>query len=364
MTVNQFEGLNKIPVKTKKWVNVNEITITDYEMPKINPFNNVNIIGDHIEGIIIDKLQKGAVMPLNKKFIYGVGENLINQGERDFNEGYLIKIGKDIKTEKPIIIEFNMDENNKTLVDNIIIVGEENSKADIVVKYKSLDESKNYHNGVCKIFAKENSDIKLTKINLLNNKGYHFDSNLAEIMGEGNVNFIYVDFGARYSITNYHGDLAYENGKSTINSIYLGEGNKVIDTNYIMTHKGRRTNSEIMVQGALKDQAKKNFKGTIDFKRGAVKSKGSEEEYCMILSDKAKAKAAPLLLCEEEDVSGNHAASSGKINEEKLFYLMTRGISYEEARRLIIEAAFNPIIDKLSSDELKEEIVNEIKRRL
>ena len=84
----------------------------------------------------------------------------------------------------------------------------------------------------------------------------------------------------------------------------------------------------------------------------------------MMLSEKARAKAMPVLLCEEDDVSGEHAASSGKIDENKLFYLMSRGLSYEDAKILIVRAAFNPIIDLIGNEEIIEEILAEVDRRL
>ena len=84
----------------------------------------------------------------------------------------------------------------------------------------------------------------------------------------------------------------------------------------------------------------------------------------MILSPKAKAKAMPLLLCDEDDVSGEHAAASGKIDENKLFYLMSRGLDYNDARRVIIEGAFNPIIDKVEDEATRNEILVAIKECL
>lgn len=360
----QFNNLNKTPVRTKSWLKINDVSIGNYEMPKIKVFNNVNIINDDVEGVTIEKLEKQNIFPLNKKFIYGASEELVNQGEKEFNEGYLIKINKNSKVIEPIIIEFNLDSENKTLVDNIIIVAEENSKGKIVIKYKSMDDKIGYHNGVCSIFAKDNSEVQVVKVNLLNKNTANFDSNLSEVGYDALVDFVSIDLGGKYSVTNYHGDLIEENSKSTLGSIYLGEDKKVIDMNYVMTHRGRRTNSEIITKGALNDYASKVFRGTLDFKKGASKSVGAEDEYCMMLSPNVKAKALPLLLCAEDDVSGQHAASSGKIDEDKLFYLMTRGISYEEARRVIIEASFNPIIDKIKDDCIKDEILIEIKERL
>ena len=360
----QFNNLNKTPVRTKSWLKVNDVSLGDYEMPEIKAFNNVEFINADSQVVSIEKLKREDIFPLNKKFIYGASEELVNQGEKEFNEGYLIKIEKNSKVIEPIIIEFNMDSENKTLVDNIIIVAEENSKSKIVLKYKSMDNSEGYHNGVCKIFAENNSEVQVIKVNLLNKNSANFDSTLADISYGGLVDFVSIDLGGKYSVTNYHGDLIEENAKSTLSSIYLGEDKKVIDMNYVMTHRGRRTNSEIITKGALNHEASKIFRGTLDFKKGASKSVGAEDEYCMMLSPKVKAKALPLLLCAEDDVSGQHAASSGKIDEDKLFYLMTRGISYDDARRVIIEASFNPIIDKIKDDCIKDEILIEIKERL
>ena len=72
----------------------------------------------------------------------------------------------------------------------------------------------------------------------------------------------------------------------------------------------------------------------------------------MILDDNAKSKSLPMLLCHEEDVEGEHGVSSGKIDENKIFYIMTKGISEEEAKRLIVKANFNKIIKEIDDVKL------------
>lgn len=84
----------------------------------------------------------------------------------------------------------------------------------------------------------------------------------------------------------------------------------------------------------------------------------------MLLSDKAKSKALPMLLCTEEDVEGSHSTATGKVDESELFYLMTRGFSKKEAMKLIVKANFSAIIDKINDESLKEEIINEVDNRL
>ena len=114
----------------------------------------------------------------------------------------------------------------------------------------------------------------------------------------------------------YYSNLSGNKARANINSIYLGTGEQVFDINYIAELFGENTETNIEVQGALKDSATKNFKGTIDFKKGSKKAKGNENEFCMLLSDKAHSKALPMLLCTEEDVEGNHSSSAGKIDDD------------------------------------------------
>ena len=82
----------------------------------------------------------------------------------------------------------------------------------------------------------------------------------------------------------------------------------------------------------------------------------------MILSDNARSKSLPMLLCHEEDVEGEHGVSSGKLDDKKIFYIMTKGISYNEAKRLIVKANFNKIINELDDVKLAyyiNEMINE-----
>ena len=134
--------------------------------------------------------------------------------------------------------------------------------------------------------------------------------------------------------------------------------------NYIGELRGKKSNIDIDVQGALKDKAKKHFKGTIDFKKGCKKAKGNENEACMLLSDTARSLALPMLLCSEEDVEGNHSSSAGKIGEKELFYIMSRGFELKDAMKLMVRARFNKILQNIKDEELKEEILEEIDKRL
>lgn len=359
---NKFLNINKAPVRTKSWVGVNALTLKEYSGLELKAFNNSNV--STIDGVTIKKLNSYRDEKLSKELLYGVGEELTKEADENYNEGYIIKLEKDVELKKPVVIKYGLDAKNNTLVDNLNIIAEAGSKGTVIIEYKSEDNSEGYHNGLYRIVADKNSEVKVIEVNLLNNKTAHFLGISAEVHDEGKVDYVSIGFGGKYSVTNYHGDLSGKKSNSTIRSIYLGDEDKIIDINYIMTHKGKESTSNIITNGVLKDESKKTFKGTIDFKRGASKSEGSESEYCLLLSKKARSKAMPLLLCEEDEVSGEHAASSGSIDENKLFYLMSRGLDYNQARKVIVQGAFNPIVDLIKVSSIKEDVIKELDRRL
>ncbi len=344
--------INETPVRTSRNFNANNITIKDVIIPEqIKEFNNIIIKNDNV------KIEEN-LSDINLS--YGIGERLIEQIRKQSNK----KIKIDLKENMTEQIEFKFDKDNSELVENIEIIANENSTSTIMLKYEAEEDIEAWHNGLIRIFAKKNSKINVIFINLMNTKSHNFISIENQIEENASVDYTVVDFGGKNSITNYYTNIVGDNGNNNIDTIYLGKEEQLFDLNYIVELRGKKSNVNIEVQGALKDNAKKHFKGTIDFKRGCKKAKGNENENCMLLSDTAKSLALPMLLCSEEDVEGNHSSSAGKIGEKELFYIMSRGFELKEAMKLMVRAKFNKILEKISDEELKEQILKEIDDRL
>ncbi|MBP3831566.1 MAG: SufD family Fe-S cluster assembly protein [Clostridia bacterium] len=343
--------LNQTPIRTSKNYKINNIEL-DLEFPnKIEEFGGLTISGDTSNFNISDEVSK---IPL--KYGNGLESQIFEKGNQN------IKI-EETKTGS-LYLEFNLNEENSVLAENIEIDANTKSKTTIYIKYMSNDNFECYHNGIIRVNAKANSKTNIVVVNMLNNKSNNLLSIENTLEENARVDYTIVDFGGKTSITNYYSNIKENGAKANINTIYLGAGNQVFDINYIAELFGKNTETNIEVQGALKDEARKNFKGTIDFKKGSKKAKGDENEFCMLLSDKAKSKALPMLLCTEEDVEGNHSSAAGKIEDDKLFYIMSRGLSEKDAMKLIVKAKFNKILETIKDEELKQEIVEEIDKRL
>jgi Fe-S cluster assembly scaffold protein SufB len=120
----------------------------------------------------------------------------------------------------------------------------------------------------------------------------------------------------------------------------------------------------MQVRGALLGSSEKTFRGTLDFLEGAKGSVGRENEEVVLLSPTVRNRSVPIMLSHEDDVDGHHAVSIGKMDEEKLFYLMSRGLDLADAQRLVVEASFNPVLDRIPDEALKTEIDEHLQRRL
>ena len=352
--------LNETPVRTAKNFRINNIKLENIEVPEVIPlFENVTIIGDTSKMDIEQNADN-----TNTDLVYGLSEELTNQVKHGANQKIKLNINSNQNKKSESEIDFNFDNENTILIDNIEITANENSKSTVIIKYTSNQENESYHNGIIKAKAEKNAELNIVLVNLMNTKSNNFLAIENDFGENAKINYTIVDFGGNHSITNYYSNLQGDNCDNQLNTIYLGKENQVFDLNYIGELRGKKSNIDIEVQGALKDIAKKHFKGTIDFKKGCKKATGNENEACMLLSDTAKSIALPMLLCSEEEVEGNHSSSAGKIGEKELFYIMSRGFELKEAMKLMVRARFNQILEKIENEELREEILQEIDKRL
>lgn len=348
--------LNETPIRTSKNFNVNNIKLSDVCIPeKIEKFNNIEIIGK------TSKIQIDEFVD-NCNLTYGLGKSFENQINNQANQK--LKITIEGNNDKEIQINYKFDNENMNLIENLEIIANRDSKATIIIKYVSENKGEYFHNGIIRLFGKENSIIDIIIVNVMNSDSNNFISIENQCELNSKSKYTVIDFGGKNSITNYYSNLIGKYSDNKINTIYLGKKDQVFDLNYIAELRGKESNVDIDVQGALKDTSKKHFKGTIDFKKGSKKATGDEKEYCMLLSDKAKSLALPILLCSEEDVQGNHSSSAGKIGEKELFYIMSRGFEKKEALKLMVKAKFNKVIENIENESLKNEILEQIDKIL
>ena len=281
---------------------------------------------------------------------YGINNKQINNG----NFKYELEI---IDNSKYGIINFDINDDLVDLIELNI-----NKDSNYLINYNSKKSI--YHNGLIKVNISENVKANIIVINNVNSDSTNIMSFDNICNTDSNLNYLIVDLGGNTSVSNYYSNMIGNNSINNLNSIYVGNKNQVFDINYLVEMFGQNSKCNIDVQGSLSNESKKSFKGTIDFKKGCKGSIGNENEYCVLLSDKVISKSLPMLLCTEEDVIGNHATASGKVDDKTMFYIMSRGISKKDAEKLIVKANFNKLLTMIKEEEIKTKINELIDKKI
>ena len=329
--------LNKLQDKTTNNFKINDIEL-DLEIPSINEFINYEVSNNNL-------LIKQEVKTNNLNTKIGL----------EFPK-YLeltITVPKYTKIKEPVFIT-----HNNNLISNIKFIFEENSYADFIIKYTTTDNNKYFNYQKEETISCSNSNGSITYINTMNKNSINMLAIENKLDENSKITHNIIDIGGNTRLYNINSKVEGYQAENYVNNIYIGKENDIIDINYNLENIGKKTINNLVVEGALTDNAKKNFRGIIDFKEGATSSIGQENENCILLSDTCRTRSLPALLCHEEDVVGAHGESSGKIPKEKLFYLMSRGYTEKEAEKLIVLANFNKIINKINDAATKEEVLN------
>ena len=145
---------------------------------------------------------------------------------------------------------------------------------------------------------------------------------------------------------------------------YVGQGRDKLKLHYRVNHLAPETRSEILVCGVLTDEAEKELVMEIDFRRGCMGAVGEEREDALTLSEQAISKTRPMIYCAEENATGVHGASMGRLDEQAVEYLMSRGLNYQQARQLLVRAKLMQVVGKIKDTKVAAEVAKKLERAL
>ena len=178
------------------------------------------------------------------------------------------------------------------------------------------------------------------------------------VLDEGaRVNVRHIVLGGGRTYTGLASDLRGDTARMDIDTRYLASGAEQRDFNYIIRHRGRKTISNMDANGVLTGTSKKVLRGTIDLVHGCKGSEGSERETVLLANQGVDNKTVPTILCDEDDVAGNHGATIGHVRPEQLFYLGCRGLSQEAAEALFVSAKLEDAALSAPDEDIRANVV-------
>ena len=275
-----------------------------------------------------------------------------------FNKGLFIRVPKGVETK--LLFENDLQSNS---FENLLIVLEPLSKLEFIENNTSKKNNL-LRSQITEIFAKEGSRIDFASIQQYPQTINNFVNRKAIIEKDATINWVSCDLGGSLSKSDMTTFLKGP-GSSVFNkNLFFGSGNQQFGIAINAIHDAPNTKSDLATKGALNDRAKGLYTGLIKINPDAAKSVGYQREDVLQLSEEAESNAIPNLEIGNEDVKCSHGATTGQINKEKIFYLMSRGIPEQEARNKIVEGFFEPLITGIQIEKIQDEIRKIIEKKL
>lgn len=336
--------VNRLPVRTWNWLRMNESSLDQIE------------ITDSCAVFTEGAAESAAAGKFDFSTIAaGMGKDMDRLAEREKNPP--IRLCSTAGGKDAVKLHF-VYESEQNSFQEVQVLAEEGSVLTVIMDYTSGKADQGLAAVRTRLRLEKDAKVRLIQIQLLGT-GYAMLNDVGISCAEGaSAEVVQLFLGSEKTYSGCQADLAGRGSGLTADIGYLGRNEQKYDMNYTAVHKGVQSMSSIRAIGALQDRSFKLFRGTIDFQTGSSESMGEEKEDVLLLSDEAVNQTIPLILCGEENVQGNHGATIGRLDEELLFYLCSRGMDRESACSMIVRARIEAVCQKIGDEEAQRQVQN------
>jgi Fe-S cluster assembly protein SufD len=283
------------------------------------------------------------------------------------NGGMFLYVPKNVVIEEPIEAVFHHNGNAAThFFKHVLIVADEHSEFSYLERFitKGAEAEKVSGNVVVEVIAKPGSKVKYSAIDQLgvnlstymNRRGYIMRDASVDwalgVMNEGNI------------VADFDSDLVGEGSHSEVKAVAISAGRQIQAIDTRVTNKAPHSIGHILQHGVIRERGTLTFNGIGHILKGAKGADAQQESRVLMLSDKARGDANPILLIDENEVTAGHAASVGRVDPEEMYYLMSRGLRKEDAERLVIRGFLGSVLTAIPVKEVQKELIDVIEGKL
>lgn len=227
----------------------------------------------------------------------------------------------------------------------------ENASPDVV---SSNGTGQSLHGGIVEIFVGAGASLRFVELQSLGDHVWNFTHERARVERDGHLDWIFGAIGSRLTKNFSDLDLVGPGATGRMSGFYFTDGEQHLDHDTQQNHLAAHTTSDLLFKGALKGRSRSVWQGMIYVAPGAQNTDGYQANRNLVLSTKARADSIPGLEILANDVRCTHGATVGKIDPDLVFYLRSRGIPMDEAERLVVEGFFEPTMQRIPFDGVRE----------
>ena len=275
-----------------------------------------------------------------------------------FLDGGFIHVPAGVAVADPLQLIYvaTAGQSGATIQSRNVIVAEANSQLTVIESYVAAGGAGYFTNTVTELVAGDHSVVELLKFQDEAPSAFHLAALHGEFGRASNVRVHSFALGAKLSRNSIRTNLAGEGLECILNGLYLTRGEQLADHHMVVEHAQPHCASHEYFNGILDDKSKGVFHGRILVQPIAQKTDAKQTNKNLLLTDDATANTKPQLEIYADDVKCTHGATIGQLNEESIFYLRSRGIGPETARRMLIHAFAGEIIERIQHEAAREEL--------
>ncbi|HFI0275450.1 TPA: Fe-S cluster assembly protein SufD [Streptococcus suis] len=277
-----------------------------------------------------------------------------------FNSTAVLYIPDNVEIDQPVEGIFYQDATSGVAFNKrVLIIAGKNTKLNYLERFESLgdDAVKTSANIVVEVIAQAGSQIKFSAIDRL---GQHLDTYLtrrATIGNDASVDWAIGLLNKGNVVADLDADLKGNGSHANLKVVGLSAGRQVQGVDTRVTNYGNNSVGHILQHGVILESGTLTFNGIGHIIRGAKGADAQQESRVLMLSDKARSDANPILLIDENEVTAGHAASIGQVDPEDMYYLMSRGLDRTTAERLVIRGFLGAVITEIPVKEVRDQMI-------
>jgi Fe-S cluster assembly protein SufD len=273
--------------------------------------------------------------------------------------GIFLKIEKNSDIQIPIHILYISNSDSEILVNprNIIQL-EENAEVTIIEQQIIVGKGKAFTNYLSEKFVGQNSKLISCTIQNEGEQGFSINTNQVHVERDGNYDNTTITLSGQLVRNNHNVMLVGQNSQAHLNGLFVSKGNQLVDNHTLMDHQVPHCESNELYKGIIGEKSTGVFNGKIFVRKDAQKTNAYQSSKNILLSDDATINTKPQLEIYADDVKCSHGTSTGKIDENAMFYLNARGIGQQSAKKLLLNSFAQEVINKINVESLREKLTD------
>ncbi len=263
------------------------------------------------------------------------------------HDGVFLRIPANRHVERPFYIDVQAIAEGTVSFPHITLVVEQNADASVVIGFRSPDGRSLVVNPQVEAFVQDGARLKLSTVQQFGYETHSVAHQRVLIGRDASARLGEVGLGGRLGRLHLSLDVAGRGASTDLVGLFFGEQQQTLDYRLFMNHLGSNTSSNVFLKGAVEDQANSVFTGLVKIEKDVAKVSAFETNRNLVLSEGASAHSVPNLEILSNDVICGHGSTVGPLEDEPLYYLMSRGLSEARAARLLVHGFFEEVINRL-----------------